>query len=117
MIAASGTASAPVAEPTTTPHSRYNCHGCVMNTDSPAPTATWQSANVTTLRTPKRSTIAAAKGAPRPYTIRLTDTAPPISACDQPNSWPSGTIRTLGTERKPAAIMSTTNVTAATTKA
>ena len=37
-----------------------------MKTERPAPTATWQSANVVTLRTPKRSTIAAANGAPRP---------------------------------------------------
>ena len=37
-----------------------------MSVERPAPTATWQSANVTTLRTPKRSTIAAANGAPRP---------------------------------------------------
>ncbi len=49
--------------------------------------------------------------------MRLSDTAPPISACDQPNSLPSGTKRTPGTERKPAAIISTTNVTAATTNA
>ncbi len=37
-----------------------------MSVESPAPTATWQSAKVVTLRTPKRSTIAAANGAPRP---------------------------------------------------
>ena len=66
MIAASGTASAPVAEPMTTPHSRYSCHGSVMNDERPAPTATWQSANSVTLRTPKRCTMAAANGAPRP---------------------------------------------------
>ena len=37
--------------------------------------------------------------------MRLTETAPPISACDQPNSLPSGTISTPGTERNPAAII------------
>ena len=49
--------------------------------------------------------------------MRLTETAPPTSACDQPNSSPSGSRNTPGTERKPAAIASTTNVTAATTHA
>ena len=49
--------------------------------------------------------------------MRLTETAPPISACDQPKSLPSGMNSTPGTERKPAAITSTRNVTAATTHA
>ena len=49
--------------------------------------------------------------------MRLTETAPPISACDQPNSSPSGISKTPGTERKPAAIISTTNVTPATIQA
>ena len=46
--------------------------------------------------------------------MRLTETAPPTSACDQPNSLPSGSMKTPGTDRKPAAMTSTTNVTPAT---
>jgi len=49
--------------------------------------------------------------------MRLTETAPPISACDQPKSCPSGVNSTPGTERKPAAMTSTRNVTPATTQA
>ena len=84
---------------------------------SPAPIATIVSATATTRRMPKRSTTAAANGAPSPYTSRLTATAPPISACDQPNWSCSGTISTPGVARNPAAVTSTANVAAAITHA
>jgi hypothetical protein len=68
-------------------------------------------------RTPKRFISAAAKGPIRPYINRLIETANEIVARDQPNSFSSGTIRMLGTERTPAATMSATKVTAKTTHA
>ncbi|GAB3304949.1 hypothetical protein GCM10027298_23650 [Epidermidibacterium keratini] len=44
----------------------------------------------------------------------MTDTAAPIVPCDHPNSRLSGSISTLGTDRKPAAPISAMKVTIAT---
>ena len=52
----------------------------VMKTVSPLPTATISSATATTGRMPKRSISAAAKGAISPKSMRLSETAEPISA-------------------------------------
>jgi hypothetical protein len=60
---------------------------------------------------------AAANGEIRPKSTRLMDTAAEIVARDQPNSSWSGSIRTLGTARKPAAPMRVTNAAAATSHA
>ena len=49
--------------------------------------------------------------------MRLSDTADPMSPCDQPNSSCSGSISTPGTERKAAAPTRVTKATAATTHA
>jgi hypothetical protein len=65
-----------------------------------------------TRRTPKRSMSAAENGAVRPKSRRPIETATEIVARDQPNSFCSGTIRTLGVARKPAVVISVTNVTA-----
>ena len=61
---------------------------------------------------PKRSCSAAAKGAARPKQTRLIETADEIVARLQPNWSCSGMIITLGAERKPALITSTSSVTA-----
>ena len=107
----------PVPSPTSRPQQRISCQGSVMKTVSPLPTATMSSAKVTTGRTPKRSIRAAANGEIRPKSIRLSDTAEPMSPCDQPNSSCSGSISTPGTDRKAAAPTSVTKATAATTQA
>ena len=115
VIAASGTATAPVLEPITRPHSTYSCQGCVITVVSSDPTATITSAVAHTRRTPKRSITAAANGAPRPYTKRFRATAPPISSVDHPNSCCRGKSSTPVVARKPAAVTSTMKVAATTT--
>jgi len=72
------------------------------------------SAPTTTRRIPKRAMKAAAKGPIRPKRTRLMETAPEISARFQPNSCWSGTIRTPGVARVPAAASRVTKVTPAT---
>ena len=49
--------------------------------------------------------------------MRFTETANPIVARLQPNSFWSGTISTPGVDRNPAAVIRVTNPTAATTHA
>src|SRR6266540_2734194 len=66
---------------------------------------------------PNFSMSAAAYGAVRPNSTRLTETAAEIVAIDQPNSSWSGCIRTPGVARKPAAPTSATNATTATDQA
>jgi hypothetical protein len=66
---------------------------------------------------PNRSISAAANGAVSPYSARLTETASPIVPRDQWNSWCSGSISNPGSERKAAAPMIVTKVTAATNQA
>ena len=112
-VATSAIAIDPVPSPTMTPHSRTSCHDAVMNTVSPLPAATMSSAIDTTRRTPKRSISAAANGAVIPNRARLTDSAAEIVPIDQPNSARSGSIITLGVERKAAAPSSARNVAAA----
>ena len=82
-----------------------------------APVATVISAPTVTARTPKRSISAAANGPVRPKRIRLMETAIEITARFQPNSFCSGTIKTPGVARKPAAPMRAMKVTAATIQA
>ena len=117
MIAASGTETAPVAVPLTTPQRRKSCHGSVIPSVRSDETAMTASAAETTRRMPKRSTSAAAKGAPRPKQRRLSETASPIVSWLQPNSSWSGTRRTPAVERKPADMTSATKPTPTTTQA
>ena len=117
MVATKAIDIDPVPSPTTSPQLRMSCQGSVMKTVSPLPAATMSSAKVTTGRTPKRSIRAAANGEIRPKSIRLSDTAEPMSPCDQPNSSWSGSISTPGTERNAAAPTRVTKATAATTQA
>jgi len=107
----------PVPNPTTRPHSRYSCHGAFITVVRRAPAETVIRAPTVTMRSPKRSIRAAAKGPVRPNRMRLIETATEMMARFQPNSFCSGTIRTLGVARNPAAPISATNVTAATTHA
>ena len=79
---------------------------------SDAPLAIVTSAMSITRRTPKRSMSAAENGAVRPKSRSPIETATEIDARDQPNSCWSGMIRTLGVARKPAVVISVTNVTA-----
>jgi hypothetical protein len=57
-----------------------------MKTVSPDPAETVSSAPTTTRRTPKRSINPPAKGANRPKSMRLIETAIEMVARDQPNS-------------------------------
>ena len=66
---------------------------------------------------PNRFIRAAANGAVRPNSSRLTDTASEMVPRDQPNSSCSGVISAPGAARKPAAPISATNETAATSQA
>ena len=66
---------------------------------------------------PTRSTIAAANGAPAPYSSSEMEMPPPTRPGDQPNSSSYGFRKTPGVARKPAAISITRNVTASTTHA
>ena len=116
-VAASTEAMHPVPSPTTTPHSRYSCHGAFITVVRRAPVATVIRAPTVTTRSPKRSIRAAANGPVSPNKMRLIETAMEMMARFQPNSSCSGTISTLGVARNPAAPISATNVTAATTHA
>ena len=116
IIAASTGATAPVAAPVTTPHSRYSCHGCVTSGVSSAEHAISARAVVTTRRSPIRSASAAENGPLRPKTTRLIATAAEIVARLQPNSSCSGTIRTPGTPRNAADASSAVNPAPATTQ-
>jgi hypothetical protein len=107
----------PVPTPTSTPQHSSSCQLAVMNTVSPLPAATRTSAPATTRRMPSRSISAAANGEINPKSTRLIETAAEIVPRDQPNSSCSGSISTLGTARKPAAPISVTNETTATTHA
>ena len=79
-VAASGTDTAPVAPPTTTPQSRSSCHGAVITVVSDAPVAIVTSAISITRRTPKRSISAAENGAVSPKSRRPSETASEIVA-------------------------------------
>ena len=117
MIAASGTETAPVAVPLTTPQRRKSCHGSVIPSVRSEETAMIASATEMTRRMPKRSTNAAANGAPRPKQRRLRETASPIVSWLQPNSSWSGMSRTPAVERKPADMTRATKPTPTTTQA
>ncbi len=116
-VATNARAIEPVPSPTSTPHSSTSCQLDCMNTVSPDPAETSSSAHATTRRMPKRFISAAAKGAVRPKSSRLTETASEMVPRDQPYSVCSGSISAPGVERKPAAPMSATKATAATGQA
>jgi hypothetical protein len=78
---------------------------------SPAPVEIVTSAISITRRTPKRSIREAENGAVRPKSSSPIDTASETVARDQPNSCCNGTISTPGVARKPAVVISVTNVT------
>src|SRR3954452_2099726 len=88
-----------------------------MKTVSAEPSAIMVIARGTTRRRPNFWVSAAANGPASPNSTRLTDTAPAIVARDQPNSSCSGTIRTPGVARKPAAKSRQKKSPAATTQA
>ena len=69
------------------------------------------SADITTLRTVKRSIKAAAKGATKPKRSTFIDTAKEICDRDQPKASSRGTIKTDGAERYPADAINVKNVT------
>ncbi len=60
---------------------------------------------------PKLSISAAENGAVRPNISRPSEIPTEIVARDQPNSCCIGMISTLGVARKPAVVISVTNVT------
>jgi hypothetical protein len=74
-------------------------------------TATSASADITTLRTVKRSMSAAAKGATNPKSITLIATAREISERDHPKASSRGTISTEGADLKPAVAIKVKKVT------
>lgn len=85
-VAANASAIEPLPRPTNRPQHSSSCHGAVIHTVRPDPSAITVSATATTRRIPKRSISAAAKGAVSPYNARLIDAAAPIVPRDQPNS-------------------------------
>ncbi len=116
-VAANTRAIDPVPRPISTPQVSTSCQLAATKTVSPDPAAISSSAAVVTRRIPKRSMRAAANGAVRPNRTRFTPTASESVPRDQPNSSWSGTIRTPGAARKPAAPSRATNATAATGQA
>ena len=110
-VAANTSANEPVLAPTTKPHRAISCHGALMKIVSPAPTLTEARADITTLRIPKRSINAAAKGATKPYTSTLIATANETCSRPQPNASSKGIIKTEEALLNPAVIASVTNVT------
>ena len=88
-----------------------------MKTVRAEPAETVMSAPTTTRRTPNRSINPPAKGANRPKSKRLIETATEMVAVDQPNSCSRGTMSVDGVDRKPAAARSVIHVTTATTQA
>lgn len=116
-VAAKASAIEPDPRPTSRPQQSSSCQAAVIHTVRPEPSAITIRATATTRRMPKRSISAAANGAVSPYSARLMDTAAPIVPRDQWNSWCSGSISRPGRERKAAAPMIVTKVTAATNQA
>ena len=82
-----------------------------MKIVSPAPTLTDSSADITTLRIPKRSIRAAANGATSPYTSTLIATANETCSRPQPKASSRGMMSTDEALLKPAVIANVTNVT------
>lgn len=82
-----------------------------MSVFSPAPVEMVASAMSITRRTPNVSMSAAENGAVKPKNSSPIDTASETVARDQPNSCCRGTIRTPRVARKPAVVISVTNVT------
>ncbi|MDI2020615.1 hypothetical protein PJL18_01124 [Paenarthrobacter nicotinovorans] len=117
MVAAKTSAMDPVPSPMSTPHVSRICHDWFTRTVKAEPRPIRHSANAVTLRMPKRSMRAAAKGAVSPKRTRLMLTANDNTVVDQPNSCCNGTISTPGAARKPAAPTSARKATAATIQA
>ena len=117
MVAAKTMAIEPVPSPISRPQVSASCQPWLTKMVSPLPAATRTRAKQVTWRMPKRSISAAANGAIRPYRIRLMLTALDIRVRGQPNSSSSGTIKTPGAARKPAAPTRAMNATTATHQA
>ncbi len=117
IVAANTMAIEPVPTPMSKPQVSTSCQPWLTKIVSPLPAATISSAKLVTCRMPKRSINAAANGAIRPYSIKLTLTAPDIKDLGQPNSSSSGIIKTPGAARNPAAPSRATKATAATHQA
>lgn len=86
-VAANASAMEPEPRPTSSPQHSISCQAAVIHTVRPDPRAMTVRATATTRRMPKRSIRAAANGAVRPYSARLTETAAPIVPRDQSNPW------------------------------
>ena len=117
MVAAKTSAMDPVPSPISSPQVSRICQDSLTSTVRALPAPISTSATDVTMRTPKRSIRAAAKGAVRPKSTRLMLTAAESTVVDQPNSLCSGTISTPGAARKPAAPTSARKATAATIQA
>ena len=112
IVAAKTSAIEPAPTPTPMPHNAHKCHGCEINTVELELSATTASADITTLRTVKRSIRAAANGATKPKSSTLIATAAEICERDQPKASSSGTIKTDGADLNPAVAISVKKVTA-----
>ena len=99
IFAAKTSAMDPVPRPTTTPHESINCHGLEMKVVKKDPRLTAVRAEITTLRTVKRSIKAAANGAVRPNKSTLMLIAAETVDLDQPKASWSGMINTDGADR------------------
>ncbi len=117
MVAAKTSAMDPVPSPISSPQVSRICQDWFTSTVSALPAPISTSATDVTARMPNRSISAAANGAVRPKSTRLMLTAADSTVVDQPNSSCSGTIRTPGAARKPAAPTRARNATAATIQA
>src|SRR4051812_1892040 len=117
IVAANTIAIEPVPRPISTPQVMSSWNDSVMNTVSPLPSDTISNATVVTVRMPNLSINAAANGAVRPYSRRLTLTASDMTLVDQPNSSCRGTNSAPGAARNPAAPTRATKAVAATSQA
>ena len=107
---------APVASPFATPQRRSSCHGasiCVVSSRADRDRGEGDHDHATD----PESVVQARRERPaEPVEDRLIATAAEIVARDQPNSSWSGTISTPTVDRKPAAVISVRNETAAITQ-
>jgi len=110
-VAAKTRAIDPAPTPTPTPHKAHKCQGWFMKIVEVALIDTSKRADITTLRTVKRSISAAANGATNPKRRTLMETASEICERDQPNASSKGTMRTEGAERYPADAIRVKKVT------
>lgn len=107
----------PDPTPIRMPQVSLSCQESVTKMLRAAPAEIKSRAPVVTLRNPKRSIRAAAKGATRPNSRMLMPTATLMVVRLQPNSDSRGRIITPGAARKPAAPRSAKKATPATIQA